>query len=191
MPDFAFLGENLAVDLLNTVVAADGRRVDLLAGGGDVAAWSEAVGVLPPGAWVSAPTPGEPASLRRFRERLRRGLGDWARTGRVSPDFLKVLNDALARDPERPVLRRSRAGGLELRRVSTGDPRGRLYAAVARAAAALLTGGDRRRLRRCANPECVLRFYDVSKAGRRRWCSMRTCGGRAKARAFYARVKTS
>ncbi|MBI4420025.1 MAG: CGNR zinc finger domain-containing protein, partial [Gemmatimonadetes bacterium] len=25
------------------------------------------------------------------------------------------------------------------------------------------------------------------KAGRRRWCSMRTCGGRAKVRAFYRR----
>ncbi|MFF5075950.1 CGNR zinc finger domain-containing protein [Actinoplanes sp. NPDC000266] len=41
------------------------------------------------------------------------------------------------------------------------------------------------RLRKCANPECRLRFYDVSKAGARRWCSMATCGNRAK----YARHK--
>ncbi|XVV15448.1 CGNR zinc finger domain-containing protein [Actinoplanes sp. CA-131856] len=41
------------------------------------------------------------------------------------------------------------------------------------------------RIRKCANPECRLRFYDVSKAGARRWCSMATCGNRAK----YARYR--
>src|SRR2546425_857300 len=91
---FFFLGERLAVDLLNTVVVQDGR-VHLLQGPMDVAAWA--------------------------------------------------------------------------------------------AAAELLAGGDPRRLRKCANPSCRLMFYDVSKAGRRRWCSMRTCGGRAKSRAFYRR----
>src|SRR6267143_1267451 len=60
-------------------------------------------------------------------------------------------------------------------------------AAWAEAAGELLAGGDPRRLRKCANPNCRLMFYDESKAGRRRWCSMRTCGGQAKARAFYRR----
>src|SRR3989442_97168 len=45
---FFFLGERLAVDLLNTVVVQDGRGQDLLQGPRDVAAWAEAAGVLPP-----------------------------------------------------------------------------------------------------------------------------------------------
>jgi len=40
------------------------------------------------------------------------------------------------------------------------------------------------RIRRCAHPNCVLYFYDTSKNGTRRWCSMKTCGNRAKARRF-------
>ncbi|MFI5801251.1 CGNR zinc finger domain-containing protein [Streptomyces sp. NPDC051561] len=43
------------------------------------------------------------------------------------------------------------------------------------------------RIRPCANPQCVLHFYDVSKNGTRRWCSMSGCGNRAKASRHYAR----
>ncbi|MFH8804637.1 CGNR zinc finger domain-containing protein [Streptomyces sp. NPDC017936] len=45
------------------------------------------------------------------------------------------------------------------------------------------------RIRSCGNPECVLHFYDVSKNGTRRWCSMAGCGNRAKAQRHYARQK--
>jgi predicted RNA-binding Zn ribbon-like protein len=41
---------------------------------------------------------------------------------------------------------------------------------------------ERRRVRVCASEACSARFYDRSPAGRRRWCSMRTCGNEAKAR---------
>ncbi|MEU0100835.1 CGNR zinc finger domain-containing protein [Streptomyces sp. NPDC006267] len=43
------------------------------------------------------------------------------------------------------------------------------------------------RIRPCANHACVLHFYDVSKNGTRRWCSMAGCGNRAKARRHHAR----
>ncbi|MGW1886797.1 CGNR zinc finger domain-containing protein [Streptomyces sp. NPDC001970] len=43
------------------------------------------------------------------------------------------------------------------------------------------------RIRPCANHECLLHFYDVSKNGTRRWCSMAGCGNRAKAQRHYAR----
>ncbi|MFF9497390.1 CGNR zinc finger domain-containing protein [Streptomyces flaveolus] len=35
------------------------------------------------------------------------------------------------------------------------------------------------RIRACGNPECIPHFYDVSKNGTRRWCSMAGCGNRA------------
>lgn len=48
---------------------------------------------------------------------------------------------------------------------------------------------DPSRLRRCAHPDCVLYFYDISPKANRRWCSMAGCGNRAKAARHYARAK--
>src|SRR2546422_3026233 len=69
---FFFLGERLAVDLLNTVVVQDGR-VHLLQGPMDVAAWAEAAGGLPHGALRGSAAGQEPERLRGVREALRRG----------------------------------------------------------------------------------------------------------------------
>ena len=53
----------------------------------------------------------------------------------------------------------------------------------------LLTGGRLDRVRRCANPDCGWLFVDDSRAGKRRWCSMSSCGNRAKARRHYHKTK--
>ncbi|MEI3611362.1 CGNR zinc finger domain-containing protein [Pseudogracilibacillus sp. SO30301A] len=45
------------------------------------------------------------------------------------------------------------------------------------------------RIRKCEAPECCLYFVDTSKAGKRRWCSMKLCGNRKKAAEFYAKKK--
>lgn len=46
--------------------------------------------------------------------------------------------------------------------------------------------GDR--LRNCCGEDCPMVFLDLSRAGRRAWCSMARCGNRAKVRAFRARA---
>src|SRR6266700_4088888 len=176
---FLFLGGRLAVDLLNTVIARDllGRRED-------VASWGEAAGVVADRDLRNVAR--DPAGLRAFREALRRGLVAWAAAGTPPARLIALLNHHLARDPA--VTEVSRKGRDVVTRVrSAGGGLERLYGAVARSAAELITGGDPRRLRKCANPICRLMFYDTSKAGRRRWCSMQLCGGRAKVRAFYQR----
>jgi predicted RNA-binding Zn ribbon-like protein len=43
------------------------------------------------------------------------------------------------------------------------------------------------RIRKCANPECVLWYLDTTRNGSRRWHSMETCGNRAKAKRFHER----
>jgi predicted RNA-binding Zn ribbon-like protein len=45
----------------------------------------------------------------------------------------------------------------------------------------------RDRVRECPADDCRLIFLDTSRPGSRRWCSMRRCGNRAKARTHYAR----
>jgi predicted RNA-binding Zn ribbon-like protein len=52
-----------------------------------------------------------------------------------------------------------------------------------------LAGPRLDRVRRCANPECGWLFLDDSRAGKRRWCSMSSCGNRAKARRHYHKSK--
>src|SRR2546429_3235352 len=176
---FLFGGGGLAVDLRNAGVAGAlrGRRED-------VAAWGAAAGVVSRRELRRGGR--EPADLRAFREALRRGLVAWAAAGTPPARLIALLNHHLARDPAvTEVSRKGRDVVTRLR--SAGGPIERLYGAVARSAAELITQGDPRRLRKCANPTCRLMFYDTSKSGRRRWCSMQLCGSRAKVRAFYQR----
>lgn len=43
------------------------------------------------------------------------------------------------------------------------------------------------RIKVCEDETCILHFLDTSKAGKRRWCSMKTCGNRNKAARFYSK----
>src|SRR4029077_947941 len=60
---------------------------------------------------------------------------------------------------------------------------------VARAAADLLTSHELTNLRICASDQCAWLFLDQTKNHRRRWCDMKTCGNRVKARRHYERMK--
>lgn len=62
-----------------------------------------------------------------------------------------------------------------------------VLAPVLWSAADLLLALHRLRLRACANPKCRWLFLDDSKAGSRRWCSMSSCGNRAKVRRHFLR----
>jgi len=61
---------------------------------------------------------------------------------------------------------------------------------IARSAADLLTSADLDRVGQCADDRgCGWLFWDTSKNHTRRWCYMRDCGNRAKARRHYARLR--
>ena len=58
---------------------------------------------------------------------------------------------------------------------------------VSRAATELLLGGDLDYVRQCASETCAWLFHDQSKNHKRRWCDMKVCGNRVKARRYYQR----
>ncbi len=60
-----------------------------------------------------------------------------------------------------------------------------LTAPIALSAAALLASPERARISVCNGEGCHWLFLDTSRGGTRRWCSMESCGNRAKARAHY------
>ncbi|RJQ74692.1 CGNR zinc finger domain-containing protein [Pseudonocardiaceae bacterium YIM PH 21723] len=50
---------------------------------------------------------------------------------------------------------------------------------------------ESQRIKRCAEHSCGWVFWDGSKNRSRRWCSMRVCGNRNKARAFASRQRAA
>lgn len=55
--------------------------------------------------------------------------------------------------------------------------------------AELMTSDAMHKVRVCDSPECRWLFLDTSKNHLRRWCDMKICGNRMKARRFKARQK--
>lgn len=60
---------------------------------------------------------------------------------------------------------------------------------IARAAADLLTAAAPAPVKECGGAQCTWLFLDHSRGRSRRWCSMASCGNRAKASRHYHRVR--
>ncbi|MEV1044462.1 CGNR zinc finger domain-containing protein [Streptomyces sp. NPDC049916] len=178
-------GEPLALDLLNTRwLGGDGPH-DLLDSLTGLAVWLESPPVrehLGPG-----PTPtADRATLDRLllaRTALGALAAAAARPGRAAPGDADRLNEVLSHGRIRRTLGPE---GVPVSAVEVDDPS---WAPAWHAAENWLRlVADRPdRIHPCANDACVLHFYDVSKNGTRRWCSMAGCGNRAKAQRHYAR----
>jgi predicted RNA-binding Zn ribbon-like protein len=59
---------------------------------------------------------------------------------------------------------------------------------LAEAASDLLVSTEAERVKECGDPTCRWLFLDISKNHTRRWCDMKICGNRMKARRFQARA---
>lgn len=138
----------------------------------------------------------------------RRGHEQWLRENELAGPATPAARRALveARGAIRAALERPRAAALadldrilehgRLRVRASNKPAGREELEVRRewrapwlAVRDLLRLLDQHpdRVRKCANPECVLWFLDTTRSGTRRWCSMTACGNRLKARRHYRR----
>lgn len=72
------------------------------------------------------------------------------------------------------------------------QPVERLLWEITRSAVELLTMDDVSRVKECPGAnDCGSLFYDTSRNGARRWCSMEGCGSRVKMRRHYARHANS
>jgi predicted RNA-binding Zn ribbon-like protein len=110
--------------------------------------------------------------------------------GRIPPPrSVAAMNHALEAAPVRRVLMRSNKGfGWQIDRVGVSAPA--LLAPVLWSAGDLMVSPNTVRLRHCSNDQCLWLFFDDSKNGSRRWCSMQACGNRAKAHRHYLRTRT-
>jgi predicted RNA-binding Zn ribbon-like protein len=186
-PAFGLVANHPALDFCNTVGEwADGRPSrDKLLTHGDLVAWARAAGLLTAAEAAGLRRPRSPARLlaraRAFRSALYE-LVTAALSGR-RPDagIIATVEAELARS--RAALRLEPArSGYAWRWADPASPE-RPLLAVARAAEELLEA-PLGRVRRCGGEGCGWLFHDTSRAGRRRWCSMSTCGNTAKVRRF-------
>src|SRR5260370_35981649 len=126
--------------------------------------------------------------LRRVRQAMR-GVLEAAATRRgPDPSDLADINRALRTHYIYELV--PATDGVSLDQRHQGDP---VAGAIARPAEALpreLSQGETSRLRICENPQCHWVFKDTSRTGKRKWCSMSSCGNRAKVARHRARQKT-
>jgi predicted RNA-binding Zn ribbon-like protein len=181
-------GEPLALDLLNTEVLGDDGPEDLLADPATRAAWlRHACGPGPGHAGSDAAPDLDDAgdALVAARAAIRRVVEAVAAGRRPSPGERAALDAVLAHGR---VERRLGEDGWPVTEVRADDP---AHGPGVRAAHDLLDLlGDRpERLRQCEHERCVLWFLDTSRNGTRRWCSMASCGNRAKAARHYRRAR--
>jgi predicted RNA-binding Zn ribbon-like protein len=128
------------------------------------------------------------ASARELREAIAH-LVDAARQGggtAVDPDRVRSVN--LAAAFATPVPRLEASGRL---RWHADDPVRALLSLAAQDALELVVSPAATRVRMCAGPHCGALFLDNSRPGTRRWCSMGTCGNRAKKNTFRGRAVTA
>ena len=206
-----FIGDDLALDFLNSIAAPWGPEIEWLTNGGDLVAWLEQAHAVP--ADVSAHfrthtgSRGLDAAASEARE-----LREWFRVfvrkhagkplGRRALHDLAPLNELLGRDTAYRQIeisvtrarRRNDGEGLQALRWQAKrrwDSPKSLLLPLADAIGDLVSQKDFTFVRKCEGPSCTLWFLDVSKGHGRRWCSMAVCGNRAKVAAHRARMRVS
>ncbi|MFF7351554.1 MULTISPECIES: CGNR zinc finger domain-containing protein [Streptomyces] len=167
-------GEPLALDLLNTRWNREGVTQDLLDGTGGLAVWLASNG-------LAGTHPADAEVLRHLRE-AREAIA--AAVHGPPREAAPLVDAVLAHGRIRARL--TEDGPAE--EPEFADPSWGPAWLAARDYLDLL-GRAPERIRSCSGGGCILHFFDTSRNGTRRWCSMAVCGNRAKASRHYARSK--
>lgn len=184
--------ETLSIDFANTLYwRGSDPPTETFGTMDDLLAWCREQAGVPAGLAEACRARGEeesgPAMLTRalaLREALYRLFHAQAEQREPQADDLALLGGFLAEAAPRVALARI-DGGYAWR---VGEGRATLaglLSPVLWSAIDLLGGARLAKVKRCANDACQWLFIDDSKNGSRRWCSMSSCGNRAKAYRHY------
>jgi predicted RNA-binding Zn ribbon-like protein len=175
---FHWKSGRLCLDFVATVGERWRRSFERLITEEDFSRWITETGMVQAAPVVTGSQLAAGRSLREAINRLARpGL-------QPSPADREEVNRWAARPPLAPQL--TADGTLEW---VAARPVEAVLAAVARDAVDLLTGPLAARVRECGAPDCALLFVDLSRPGRRRWCSTEACGNRTRTKAYRERRK--
>jgi predicted RNA-binding Zn ribbon-like protein len=173
-------------DFLNTSELENGALVDRLQTPAQAIEWFAARGLMH--AESATATDRGLERVRVVRTALRE-IADAVVEGRVPRSkALDVVNGTIRSRAVTELIAGPDGVGIGHRHV--GDPIEDALARIADPLIEELAAGHPERVRICANDTCRWVFYDESRAGRRRWCDMATCGNRAKAARHRARRRS-
>jgi predicted RNA-binding Zn ribbon-like protein len=174
-------------DFLNTLEYEDGSPVEHLPDLPAAVEWFVGRGVCHTDAGRIAGDSSALERTRRVRAALREIADAVAEQRAPTQDALDAVNEAIRARSATELVAAPDGVGVGHRHV--GDPLDDALARIAEPLVTELAGGRPDRVRICANESCRWVFYDASRAGRRRWCDMASCGNRAKAARHRARVR--
>ena len=181
LPKHEFVAGRLSLDFCNSLSPTSRLTLrDRIESPDDFLAWARRAGAR----LEEKPAPKVLTRLHRLRAALTGIFHALAQECAPTSADLAVLNEELAeaRATERLV---PAGSGYEVEDVSP-QLIDRFRHAIARDAAALLTG-DLRRVKRCPSHDCLWLFHDDSKNLSRRWCAMDDCGTLEKVRRYRGR----
>jgi predicted RNA-binding Zn ribbon-like protein len=182
--DLDFVGDNLAINFINTRRMIGGQLTDTLQKDSDVKAWLKRLEVPVAKGAVSFSDGVLLQGARELREIALAAVTDRKSGKRPS---LIALNRFLRNAPSHTTLTTDDARNTRVTRVYGKETVEEFLAPVAEAVADLLAEGNFDLVRHCEGNACILWFYDRTKGHRRRWCTSTGCGNRAKVAAFRAR----
>jgi predicted RNA-binding Zn ribbon-like protein len=197
---FEFSGGRLCLDFANTVIWRGARQpTERLKGYGDLLAWSQQAGLVtgPDARALVREAARHPAAAAAVFERaiaLREAIYRIfsAIAGARSPeaDDVATVNATLAEAMGRSRLAWT-AKGFVWDWPADTNALDRVLWRLARSTADLVVSTDVAAVRQCAADPCRWLFLDTTRNRRRRWCDMRVCGNRVKARRYYQRQRAS
>lgn len=183
---FIHVGNNLAVDFINTQFECHNELVDLLSCFDDLYQWAAEMGVSldPDDTSMNIDT------IRQLRRALKTLLMAHIDKSTLPSETLALINQYLLNAPTQQQLILVNQT-IELQPLYNKLSVDQLLGKIVYEAARLLNSAYSQQIKYCSNEKCVLIFVDTSRSKKRRWCSMERCGNRAKASNFYHSNKES
>ena len=163
-----FVGDNLAINFINTRRMVEGQLTDTLQSDNDVKTWLKRLEV--PVAKGALPF-SDSVLLQRARELREIALAAVKDQKSGKKPSLAALNRFLGNAPSHTALTTDDEMSIRVTRVYGKETVEAFLAPVAEAVADLLADGDFDLVRHCEGNACVMWFYDRTKGHRRRWCT--------------------
>ena len=192
--DFRFIAGDTALDFINTLRISDGL-LEHLESFDDLLDWLIEAGLADRAQTRALRAYSGTAKARQalkdardLRAAIRQSALRVADGKTVAPETLRIVNELLAVSVGHPVLRSQGAQIAQSYSLTLDDPCDALVP-IAWAARDLLVFREPSLIKKCKSGDCMLLFYDRSKNHRRSWCSMSSCGNRAKVSAFRKRSR--
>lgn len=196
--NLSLIGGRLSLDFANTLAwRGSSNQHEWLSSYSELISWGQHAGILSDSEaqllLIEAKLRPEEASavLKRaitLRESVYRIFSAIVDGTSPKPEDLNILNTELSEAMAQSLIAPT-SSGFFWAFDAKGNKLYQMLWPIVRSAADLLTSKEANRVSKCLAKDCGWLFLDMSRNRTRRWCDMKDCGNRAKARRHYERTR--